>query len=138
MPPANDAALSVVKSYSLNPRIQVRQQRRLVLTVGWTGGRQVGPSKAADTHASEARRESSLARCMIRTAVHTIPSCGLTSLASPTNTTQQYSTIQGVNGPLVILDNVKLPKFAEIVNLTLGNGEKRQGQVNMDVWNMSL
>jgi len=34
-----------------------------------------------------------------------------------------------VNGPLVILDNVKLPKFAEIVNLTLGNGEKRQGQV---------
>ena len=50
MPPANDAALSVVKSYSLNPRIQVRQQRRLVLTAGWTGGRQVGPSKAADTH----------------------------------------------------------------------------------------
>ena len=42
---------------------------------------------------------------------------------------KQYSTIQGVNGPLVILDNVKLPKFAEIVNLTLGNGEKRQGQV---------
>lgn len=41
----------------------------------------------------------------------------------------QYSTIQGVNGPLVILDNVKLPKFAEIVTLTLGNGEKRQGQV---------
>lgn len=41
----------------------------------------------------------------------------------------QYSTIQGVNGPLVILDNVKLPKFAEIVNLTLGSGEKRQGQV---------
>lgn len=34
-----------------------------------------------------------------------------------------------MNGPLVILDNVKLPKFAEIVNLTLGNGEKRQGQV---------
>ena len=24
MPPANDAALSVVKSYNLNPRIQVR------------------------------------------------------------------------------------------------------------------
>lgn len=41
----------------------------------------------------------------------------------------QYSTIQGVNGPLVILDNVKLPRFAEIVNLTLGNGETRQGQV---------
>jgi len=40
-----------------------------------------------------------------------------------------YSTIKGVNGPLVILDNVKLPKFAEIVTLTLGNGEKRSGQV---------
>lgn len=42
---------------------------------------------------------------------------------------QSYKTIQGVNGPLVILDNVKLPCYAEIVNLTLGNGEKRQGQV---------
>lgn len=30
---------------------------------------------------------------------------------------------------MVVLDNVKLPKYAEIVNLTLGNGEKRQGQV---------
>jgi len=27
------------------------------------------------------------------------------------------------------LDNVKLPKYAEIVNLTLKNGEKRTGQV---------
>ena len=34
-----------------------------------------------------------------------------------------------VKGPLVILDNVKFPKYAEIVNLTLSNGEKRQGQV---------
>jgi V-type H+-transporting ATPase subunit B len=40
-----------------------------------------------------------------------------------------YRTISGVNGPLVILDNVKLPKYAEIVNLTLATGEKRQGQV---------
>jgi len=30
---------------------------------------------------------------------------------------------------LVILDNVKLPKFAEIVNLTLADGSKRKGQV---------
>ncbi|KAF1775950.1 P-loop containing nucleoside triphosphate hydrolase [Phytophthora cactorum] len=37
--------------------------------------------------------------------------------------------ISGVNGPLVILENVKLPKFAEIVNLTLASGEKRQGKV---------
>lgn len=40
-----------------------------------------------------------------------------------------YSSVAGVKGPLVILDNVKLPKYAEIVNITLGNGEKRQGQV---------
>ena len=25
-----------------------------------------------------------------------------------------YRTIEGVNGPLVILENVKMPKFAEI------------------------
>lgn len=41
----------------------------------------------------------------------------------------RYSTISGVNGPLVILDNVKGPKFAEIVEVTLANGEKRSGQV---------
>ena len=40
-----------------------------------------------------------------------------------------FSTIAGVNGPLVILDNVKLPKYAEIVNLTLGDGTTRSGQV---------
>jgi V-type H+-transporting ATPase subunit B len=40
-----------------------------------------------------------------------------------------YRTISGVNGPLVILENVKFPKYAEIVNLTLGNGEQRRGQV---------
>ena len=41
----------------------------------------------------------------------------------------EYRTISGVNGPLVILENVKLPKYAEIVDLTLSTGEKRQGQV---------
>ena len=63
-----------------------------------------------------------------------------------------YRTVQGVNGPLVILDNVKFPRYvshtyththqlstfrrprtlnryAEIVNLTLGNGQQRAGQV---------
>jgi len=40
-----------------------------------------------------------------------------------------YRTISGVNGPLVILENVKMPMYAEIVSLTLANGEKRQGQV---------
>jgi len=41
----------------------------------------------------------------------------------------EYRTIAGVNGPLVILDNVKLPKHEEIVNLTLGDGTTRAGQV---------
>mmetsp|Transcript_50900 Transcript_50900/g.65179 ORF Transcript_50900/g.65179 Transcript_50900/m.65179 type:complete len:492 (+) Transcript_50900:64-1539(+) len=40
-----------------------------------------------------------------------------------------YQTISGVNGPLVIVENVKQPKFAEIVNLTLKDGSQRQGQV---------
>ena len=40
-----------------------------------------------------------------------------------------YRTIAGVNGPLVILDNVKMPRFAEIVKLRLGSGEERSGQV---------
>lgn len=35
----------------------------------------------------------------------------------------------GVNGPLVILDRVKFPKFAEIVHLTLPDGTQRTGQV---------
>jgi len=43
--------------------------------------------------------------------------------------TLDYSSVIGVKGPLVILDNVKLPKYAEVVNLKLGNGERRQGQV---------
>ena len=43
--------------------------------------------------------------------------------------TVDYSTVSAVKGPLVILDNVKLPKYAEIVNLVLKNGEKRTGQV---------
>merc|ERR1711937_690798 len=40
-----------------------------------------------------------------------------------------YRTVQAVAGPLVVLQNVKLPKFAEIVTLTLGDGRKRRGQV---------
>ena len=41
----------------------------------------------------------------------------------------EYRTLQGVNGPLVILENVRAPKFAEIVNLTLSNGTTRTGQI---------
>lgn len=40
-----------------------------------------------------------------------------------------YKTIIGVNGPLVILNNVKNPKYSEIVSITLGDGSKRTGRV---------
>jgi len=40
-----------------------------------------------------------------------------------------YKTVSGVNGPLVILDDVKFPKFAEIVQLRLNDGTIRAGQV---------
>lgn len=35
----------------------------------------------------------------------------------------------GVNGPLVILDGVKFPKYAEIVKLKLTDGSIRTGQI---------
>ncbi|ESO04209.1 hypothetical protein HELRODRAFT_156985 [Helobdella robusta] len=40
-----------------------------------------------------------------------------------------YKTVSAVNGPLVIVENVKFPKFSEIVKLTLNNGDVRHGQV---------
>lgn len=40
-----------------------------------------------------------------------------------------YKTVSGVNGPLVILDEVKFPKYAEIVQLRLNDGTYRSGQV---------
>lgn len=41
----------------------------------------------------------------------------------------KYNTIGGINGPLVILENVKFPRFNEIVSLTLPDGSERSGQV---------
>jgi len=41
----------------------------------------------------------------------------------------EYKTISGVEGPLVILENVKFPTFGEIVNVTLADGRLRQGQI---------
>eukprot|EP00760_Papus_ankaliazontas_P035771 PhM_4_TR8015/c0_g1_i1/m.45123/K02147/ATPeV1B, ATP6B; V-type H+-transporting ATPase subunit B len=41
----------------------------------------------------------------------------------------EYSTVRAVNGPLVILEDVRKPRFAEIVVLTLPDGTKRRGQV---------
>lgn len=41
----------------------------------------------------------------------------------------KYNTIGGINGPLVILDNVKFPRYNEIVSLTLPDGTERSGQV---------
>ncbi|KAK0545738.1 Vacuolar ATP synthase subunit B [Tilletia horrida] len=40
-----------------------------------------------------------------------------------------YRTVSAVNGPLVILDNVKFPSYNEIVSLTLPDGTRRGGQV---------
>jgi V-type H+-transporting ATPase subunit B len=40
-----------------------------------------------------------------------------------------YRTVLKVDGPLVVLDNVKFPKYAEIVNVVLGDGTVRKGQV---------
>lgn len=45
------------------------------------------------------------------------------------NPTVDYSSVSSVKGPLVILENVKLPKYAEVVSIKLGNGEVRQGTV---------
>jgi V-type H+-transporting ATPase subunit B len=40
-----------------------------------------------------------------------------------------YRTVIKVDGPLVVLDNVKFPKYAEIVNVCLGDGTVKKGQV---------
>lgn len=40
-----------------------------------------------------------------------------------------YRTVLDVEGPLVVLDNVKFPRYAEIVNVRLGDGSIRKGQV---------
>lgn len=40
-----------------------------------------------------------------------------------------YNTVRGVNGPLVVLEKVKFPRYNEIVNLTLPDSSVRQGQV---------
>ncbi len=45
---------------------------------------------------------------------------------SPTLT---FRTLTEVNGPLVILDNIKKLKYAEIINLKLPDNSTRQGQV---------
>ncbi len=43
--------------------------------------------------------------------------------------TLTYRHINEVNGPLVILENIKYLKYSEIVTLTLGDNTVRQGQV---------
>lgn len=40
-----------------------------------------------------------------------------------------FRTILNIDGPLAVLDNVKFPKYAEIVNVVLGDGTVRKGQV---------
>ncbi|CAG9467210.1 unnamed protein product [Pedinophyceae sp. YPF-701] len=41
----------------------------------------------------------------------------------------EYSTVAGVSGPLVILEKVNNVKYAEIVDIKLGDGSTRRGQV---------
>jgi V-type H+-transporting ATPase subunit B len=41
----------------------------------------------------------------------------------------EYRTVAGVSGPLVVVECVKKPKFAEIVEIRLGDGSYRRGQV---------
>jgi len=41
----------------------------------------------------------------------------------------EYRTVAGVSGPLVVVDLVKKPKYAEIVDIRLGDGTYRRGQV---------
>lgn len=40
-----------------------------------------------------------------------------------------YNTVSSINGPLVVLEGVKYPRFNEIVDLTLPDGSVRAGQV---------
>merc|ERR1712048_472366 len=40
-----------------------------------------------------------------------------------------YRTVVKVDGPLVVLENVKFPKYSEIVNVQLADGSTRKGQV---------
>lgn len=41
----------------------------------------------------------------------------------------EYKTVGGVAGPLVVVERVKNAMFAEIVNIRLGDGSIRRGQV---------
>lgn len=40
-----------------------------------------------------------------------------------------YRTVASVNGPLIVLERVRKPKYAEIVTITLSDGTSRRGQV---------
>jgi len=41
----------------------------------------------------------------------------------------EYRTVGGVSGPLVVVESVKKPKYSEIVEVRLGDGSIRRGQV---------
>jgi|APGre2960657444_1045066.scaffolds.fasta_scaffold00074_20 hypothetical protein len=41
----------------------------------------------------------------------------------------EYKTVASVAGPLVVVDKVKGAIYSEIVNIKLGNGDMRRGQV---------
>jgi len=49
-----------------------------------------------------------------------------------------YRTILEADGPLVVLDNVKFSKYAEIVNVVLGDGTVRKGQAFEINWEKAV
>ncbi|PAV69787.1 hypothetical protein WR25_17471 [Diploscapter pachys] len=46
-----------------------------------------------------------------------------------TNRRTGYQTVHAVNGPLIVINDVKFPRMMEIVNITVSDGSKRYGQV---------
>ncbi|XP_039008853.1 spastin-like [Hibiscus syriacus] len=51
------------------------------------------------------------------------------SKEAPVSITKRTYNYFGVDGPLVILDKVKGPKFQEIINIRLGDETTRRGQI---------
>jgi len=48
---------------------------------------------------------------------------------TPSSPRAEYSTVASVAGPLVVLEKVQDAKYAEIVDIKLGDGTRRRGQV---------
>ena len=42
---------------------------------------------------------------------------------------REYRTISSISGPLMMVEKTQDVRFDELVEITLGNGEKRRGRV---------